>query len=149
MGVKYKMFLRIGSKKAKKTKTREVHLLSNDSSFAVQEAYRTLRTNVMFSLTGSECKVIMVTSGLQGEAKSTTAMNLAIALAQNKSKVLLIDCDLRLPTIASSFQLKNQKGLTDVLVQNAKLRDCISTQEEGLNILASGTIPPNPVELSS
>ena len=85
---------------AEKTK-----LLTEESPFLVQEAYKTLRTNVMFSLPGSGCKCVGITSPTPGDGKSTTASNLAIALAQINKRVLLIDCDMRLPSIATKFQI--------------------------------------------
>ena len=81
------------------------YLLTETSPFAVQEAYKTIRTSIIFSIPDETCKKVLITSALQGEAKSTTAVNLGIAFAQNRSKILLIDCDLRMPTDALSEQM--------------------------------------------
>ena len=86
-----------------KVKHDRKHILSHKSGFYLQEAYRALRTNVNFALADTEGgRVVMVTSALQGEGKSLTALNLAIALGQTDEKVLLIDCDLRRPRMSAS-----------------------------------------------
>lgn len=123
-------------------------LLSKNSSFSVQEAYKTLRTNVMFSLPGSECKCIGVTSPMPGECKSTTSANLAICLAQIKKRVLLIDCDMRLPTISSKFNIPAVPGLSDYLVGQARIEETIrKAADYDLFILPSGSIPPDSTGL--
>ena len=124
------------------------YLLTQKLPFSVQEAYRSLRTNVMFALPGSGCKCIGITSPTPGDGKSTTAANLAISLAQIGKKVLLVDSDMRLPTIASKFRVKAIPGLSDFLVGQAQIGDVIRTVEScGLNILPSGNIPPDATGL--
>ena len=125
----------------------EQHILTEQSPFAVQEAYKTLRTNVIFSVPGEGCKKIVVTSGMQGEAKSTTAVNLGIAFAQNESKVLLIDCDLRLPTDALKLEVPQEPGLSNVLVGMNSVDEAIHHLPMGLDLLPAGDVPPNPTEL--
>lgn len=125
----------------------EDHLLSEDSPFAVQEAYKTIRTNIIFSIPGESCKKIVITSSMQGEAKSTTAVNLGIAFAQNHSKVLLIDCDLRLPTDATKLNAKEKPGLSNLLVGMCKEEEAIQHLPQGLDLMPAGDIPPNPTEL--
>lgn len=122
-------------------------LLTDDTPFAVQEAYKTLRTNVIFSSPDQEKKILIVTSAKQGEAKTTTAINLAIAFAQNQSKVLLISCDLRLPTIAKRLKISAIPGLTDLMIGMDTDEGVIRVLDNGLHILPSGTIPPNPTEI--
>lgn len=122
-------------------------LLSEDTPFAVQEAYKTLRTNVIFSSPDQEKKVILITSSLRGETKSTTSINLAIAFAQNQSKVLLIDCDLRLPAVAKYLGLPQSPGLTDLMMGLHTDEHIVQVLENGLHVLPSGTIPPNPTEM--
>ena len=78
-------------------------LLSTNSSFPVQEAFKMLRSNVMFSLPGGDCKIIGITSANRSEGKSVVSINLAMSLAQLDKRVLLIDCDLRIPTVASKL----------------------------------------------
>lgn len=131
----------------KKMSKFEKNLLTEDSPFAVQEAYKTLRTNIMFSIPGDNCKKIIITSAMQGESKSTTAVNLSIAFAQNHSKVLLIDCDLRLPTVAQKLGKKQAPGLSNILVGMNCIRESIHRLPNGLDILPAGDIPPNPTEL--
>ena len=92
-------------------------------------------------------KIIIITSVQRGEAKSTTAINLAIAFAQNKSKVLLIDCDLRIPTIEKRLGIKRVPGLTDLMMGIKEDERVIHTLKSGLNVMPSGTIPPNPTEM--
>ena len=129
------------------SRRKQQFLLSEDSPFAVQEAYKLLRTNLIFSTTEDKGKTVLITSSMQGEGKSTTAVNLGIAFAQNHSRVILIDCDLRLPTDASKLKVKNQPGITDVMIGINKLTDAIQHLPTGLDFLAAGTIPPNPTEL--
>lgn len=126
----------------------QAHLLSEKSPFSVQEAYRALRTNVMFSLPGGECKVIGVTSPTPGDGKSTTAANLAIALAQIGKRVLLMDCDLRLPTVASKFRIAQVPGLSDFLVGQARIEDTVRNVERfSISVLPAGNLPPDPTGL--
>lgn len=127
---------------------RPVYLLTQKLPFNVQEAYRSLRTNVMFALPGTGCKCIGVTSPTPGDGKSTTAANLAISLAQIDKRVLLVDCDLRLPTVASKFRVKSVPGLSDFLVGQARIEEAIRTVEScNLQILPSGNIPPDATGL--
>lgn len=123
------------------------HILSDQSPFAVQEAYKALRTSLIFSTAQEGCQVILVTSSEQGETKSTTAVNLGLSFAQNKSRVLLIDCDLRLPTVAQKLKLPDTPGLTDMLVGRAKASEAVKKLSNGLYVLPAGTLPPNPAEL--
>lgn len=125
----------------------EKHILNDKTPFAVQEAYKALRTSLIFSTAQEGCQVILVTSSEQGETKSTTAVNLGLSFAQNKSRVLLIDCDLRLPTVAQKLKLQGTPGLTDMLVGRAKASEAVKRLSNGLYVLPAGTLPPNPAEL--
>ncbi len=123
-------------------------ILNDDSPFYVKEAYKTLRTNIMFSLPMSGCKIIAVTSSLASEGKSTNSANLAVAFAQTNAKVLLIDCDLRKPDVARLFGKTSRVGLSNVLVNLATIEETVlSTNQPNLKIMCSGDIPPNPSEL--
>lgn len=127
------------------------YLLSSRSDFYIREAYKTLRTNVSFALTGEEqSKVIVVTSSLQSEGKSTTAVNLAISYAMTDRKVLIVDCDLRRPKLARLLGINSKAGLSNLLM-NPKLKEeaILPTGTPGLDVLLSGDIPPNPSELLS
>ena len=135
-------------KKDGKNKTGTVpYMLLENAPFAVQEAYKTLRTNVLFSSPDQEKRVILISSSLRGEARSTTSINLAIAFVQNQSKVLLIDCDLRLPSVAKYLGLKQSPGLTDLMLGMDQDKSVIHVLKNGLHVLAAGTIPPNPTEM--
>ena len=128
----------------------EKTVLHKDLSFTAIEQYKLLRTNLAFTLPEEEsCPVIGITSAVRGEGKSTTAINLAYVLAENGDKVLLIDADLRLPSIAKRLEIKNATGLTDVLMDSEKQSISVfkSKVSENLSILPSGTLPPNPSEL--
>ena len=127
------------------------NLLTPKSDFFIREAYKTLRTNVSFSLTGEEkSKIVLVTSSLQSEGKSITATNLAISYAQTDRKVLLIDCDLRRPKMARLLQVSSPVGLSNVLMEPYLIKEAlISTGLPNLDVLLSGDIPPNPSELLS
>lgn len=125
-------------------------ILNRKTPFAVQEAYRTARTNIIFSLAGSEdkCKKLCITSANAGEGKTTTTLNLAITFAQIGSKVLLIDCDLRKPRIHQYLGVVKTDGLTTVLSKQKEFEDVVyHNLRPGLDCLTSGSIPPNPAEL--
>lgn len=124
------------------------HILGKNSSFSVQEAYKTLRTNIRFFLSGDECKKFCITSGLASEGKSITILNLAISFAENGSKVLLIDGDLRRPSLARLLIENASPGLSNVLAGLCKPEDAIRKEVyPNMDVLFSGEIPPNPSEL--
>jgi capsular exopolysaccharide synthesis family protein len=119
-----------------------------DPKSPVSEAYRTLRTNLKFASLDKEIKTIVVTSTIAGEGKSITTSNLATALAQAGSKVLLIDTDFRKPTIHKLLKKPNSDGLADVLINNSDYKKSLKKgREKNIDILFSGLIPPNPSEL--
>lgn len=112
------------------------------------ENFRVLRSNVQFTLVNSAGRKLQVTSSVPGEGKSYVASNLAIAMALDGRRVVLVDADLHRPTVHSVFDVPRQPGLTNVLVGSVRLLD--SLQEVGipnLRILTAGSAPPNPVEL--
>lgn len=112
------------------------------------EAFRQIRTNLQFANVNSSSRTVLVTSSLPGEGKSTTAVNMAIALAQSGQRVILIDADLRRPTIAGFLGLENGAGLTTALIGAADTSDLLQPWgEDELYVLTSGQIPPNPSEL--
>ena len=121
-----------------------------DPKSPISEQYRTIRTNILFSSVDEEIRTLMVTSSGPGEGKSTTAANLAVVFAQQGKTVLLVDADLRKPTVHYTFNTLNTSGLTSVLTNQMPLREAIQTNDEkNLFILPSGPIPPNPSELLS
>lgn len=113
----------------------------------VSEAYRSIRTNIQYSSIDNEIKSIVVTSSEPEEGKSTTVCNLALAFAQSEKKTIIIDCDLRKPSIHKKFKISNLIGLSDVLVGNKELDEAVKIYSDNLIILTSGKIPPNPSEM--
>lgn len=125
-----------------------VKLTDKDVPFAVVESYKSIRTNISFALATSDKKVFLVSSPNPGDGKSTTAANIAIALAQGGNKVLLIDADLRKSVQHKIFGLKNKKGLSSAIGKMADVDECITKNVmENLDLLTSGPVPPNPSEL--
>lgn len=123
-------------------------ILNGNSSFAVQEAYKTLRTNIRFFLRNERCKRFCITSGGAGEGKSITLMNLAISLAETGDKVLLIDADMRRPALARLLVEKAAPGLSNVLAGLETFENAIRKEMyPNLDIMFSGDVPPNPSEL--
>lgn len=113
----------------------------------IAEAYRTLRTNIQFTSFDDNIKVIIVTSSGPSEGKTTTAGNLALSFSQTGKKVLIVDCDLRKPSIHKKFQISNEAGLSNMLVGEIKFSEVAHKYGDNLWIIPSGTIPPNPSEM--
>ncbi|MGD7007046.1 CpsD/CapB family tyrosine-protein kinase [Metabacillus sp. 84] len=119
-----------------------------DPKSPISEQYRTIRTNIEFSNVENELNSMIVTSAGPGEGKSTTVANLAVVFAQQGKRVLLIDGDLRKPTVHYTFNAENHTGLTNVLTKQVMLDHAIQTTSvDSLDVLTSGPIPPNPSEL--
>lgn len=115
---------------------------------APSEAVRRLRTNLAFIGAANASKTVVITSSIPGEGKSTTSINLAASLADAGTRVLLVDADLRRPSVAGYLGLEGRAGLTSVLIGRADLRDVIQPWgNSGLHVLPSGQVPPNPSEL--
>ena len=111
------------------------------------ESYRSLRTNIQYSSIDKQVKTLVVTSSNAGEGKSTVAGNLAYTFFQNGKRVLIIDCDLRKPSLHRKFNVSNEEGLTDVLVGTSKLNNVMKKIDDNLYLLTTGTLPPNPAEI--
>ena len=125
-----------------------VKLTDKDVPFAVVESYKSIRTNISFALSTTDKKVFIVSSPNPGDGKSTTAANIAIALAQGGNKILLIDADLRKSVQHKIFGLKNKKGLSSAIGKMADVDECITKDVmENLDVLTAGPVPPNPSEL--
>ncbi|MGD9488523.1 MAG: GumC family protein [Calditrichaceae bacterium] len=129
----------------------EARLIAHfDPKSPVSEAYRTLRTNLQFSKVDEKLKTILVTSSGPKEGKSTTAANLAIAMAQSGNKVVLVDADLRRPVVHSIFGQEKDSGVTNYLMDAIPYEELAKeTPMENLFIITSGILPPNPSELIS
>lgn len=122
-----------------------------DPRSAVAEAYRTLRTNLMFSSVERPLHTLLITSPAQSEGKSTVLANLAVTFAQSGSKTILVDTDLRKPSQHSLWGIDNQRGLTSMMVEDSLLSNppLVESGIEHLQILPSGPLPPNPADLLS
>jgi capsular exopolysaccharide synthesis family protein len=144
------------SDKAKKAGAAQPHaLFGRDISFAAAESYKLLRTKLQFSFSDdSNCRVIGLSSSLSGEGKSLTSINLAYTLSQLNKKVILIDCDMRRPTLAEKLGIKKKPGLSSYLTGQSKLVDLVQNcgvvkDEWAFHVITAGQNPPNPVELLS
>lgn len=116
--------------------------------FQIVEAYKTLRTNLLFTLATSERKTVIVSSAEPHAGKSTTAANLAIVMAQTNFKVLLIDADMRKPSLDRIFHVGRSEGLSKVISTQSTFEDAVIKQvAPNLDLLPAGPIPPNPQEL--
>ena len=142
------LFFKSKKKKGKNITDDQEIQLKEDTAFSVQEAYKALRTNIIFSMTGNKSRCIGVSSSTQAEGKSTNAINLAASFAQIGKKVLLIDCDLRLPTIALKLDMPGQPGLSDYLVGECTLEKAVKKSEDmNFDVLPAGNIPPEATGL--
>lgn len=125
-------------------------IVHNDPKSPISEGIRTIRTNLQFSTVNGNLKTIMITSSMPGEGKSFTSANLATAFAQNGSKVLLVDCDMRKGRLHKIFNIGNNKGLSNLLIDNIEKnykKYIKKTEINNLCIIPSGIVPPNPSEL--
>ena len=115
----------------------------------ISEGFRTLRTNLQFSAINGKLRTLAVVSSMQSEGKSFTSANLACAFAQAGEKVLLIDCDLRRGRLHTIFNVSNDRGFSNLLIDNIQRYDdyIVRTEIKNLSLLPMGTIPPNPAEL--
>jgi capsular exopolysaccharide synthesis family protein len=118
-----------------------------DPRSPASEAFRTLRTNIQFSSLDKPVRTILVTGVDAGEGKSTTLANLAVVMAQGGKRVVVVDCDLRRPTLHKVFGLAGEPGLTTAILEKTGHAASQKTAVEGLSLVASGPLPPNPSEL--
>lgn len=113
----------------------------------IKEQIKVLRTNITFAQSNEETNIVMITSSKPNEGKTFIASNLAQSLADSDYRVLLIDADLRKPSVHKYFNLPNNHGLSDVIGGRDQLDDTVVIESDKLSILPSGTLPPNPAEL--
>ena len=127
-------------------------VVHSDPKSTVSETLKIIRTNIQFSSVDEKVKTILVTSSVHGEGKSFISANLAATLAQNGSKVLLVDCDLRKGRLHKIFEVESERGLSDLLIDeiNTDVKQYIKkTHIDNLSLITMGTLPPNPSELLS
>ncbi len=123
-------------------------------NFAAAEAYKLLRTNLMFSFAGGEHHIVGMTSSFRGEGKTLTSINLSYTLAEAEQTVLLIECDMRLPTISTRLNLSATPGLSNLLVGLNSVGSAVQTYSAkvgdhtvSMDVIVAGDIPPNPSEI--
>ncbi len=144
-----------GDPKAKRLHGEEVRdeiprTIGSRRPFAMAEAHKRLRTNIMFSFADdSQCHIIGVTSAMAHEGKSTTSVNLAYDLMKAGKKTVLVDADMRLSHFPKLLAVKRSPGLSNILVGNSKIIDAIQYSEvhDGMEVITCGDFPPNPTEL--
>lgn len=136
------------NKKTSKNLAGNLITLVNPSSL-VSEQFKTLRTNIQFTMVDQKLKTLVITSAAPNAGKSTISANLAVTFAMQGLKVLLVECDLRRPSVHKSFHVSNIKGLTNLLTDSeARIEDnLVASEQENLSLLLSGPLPPNPAEL--
>lgn len=123
-------------------------ILNENTNFLVAEAYKTIRTNLLFTASNKGCRRIMIASAEPNEGKSTSCCNIGITIAQMNANVLIVDCDLRKPDIHKYFGIKGIPGLSEVLAGMSRIEDVIHTTDyPNLKVICGGSIPPNPAEL--
>jgi Mrp family chromosome partitioning ATPase len=128
----------------------DVNLITlTDPRAPAAEAYRTLRTNLMFSSLDKPLRTLVITSAVPGEGKSTALANLAVTLAQSGHDTIIVDCDLRKPSQHDLWKLENTQGLTTMLLDEAALANPAlqTVGVEHLRVLTSGPLPPNPADV--
>ena len=140
--------------KAKAQKQNEA-LIGSNTSFVATEAYKRLRTKLQFSFTDDgTSRVIGLSSALSGEGKSLTSVNLAYTLAQLNKRVIILDCDMRRPTLADKMSLNKKPGLSEYLTGQHEFKDVVQRygreeEEVAFHVICAGENPPNPVEMLS
>ena len=136
------------NKKTSKNLAGKLITLVNPSSL-VSEQFKTLRTNIQFTMVDQKLKTLVITSAAPNAGKSTVSANLAVTFALQGLKVLLVECDLRRPSVHKLFHVSNIKGITNLLTDSeARIEDnLVVSEQENLSLLLSGPLPPNPAEL--
>jgi len=140
---------KLKSKKERQPKDYTLNILNEETHYSISEAYKTARTNLMFTLASVKgCKKIIVTSSQGGEGKSTTTSNLAIAFAQAGARVLVLEADLRRPKLHRYLSLNNENGMSEYLGGFKKLEEVLQhSKRYNLDCITGGNVPPNPSEL--
>lgn len=137
------------TKKSNRSVGRKLVVLTNPHSITTEQ-YRTIRTNINFSMPGPDTQTILFTSASKEEGKSTTSCNMAVVYAEAGKRVLLIDADMRRPTLHHTFHMSNKVGLSNLLLNKGRFQDSVKESGvPGLDLLLCGQIPSNPAELLS
>ena len=141
------MFKNRRKKKTAATLARKLITVVNPKA-VVSEQFKTIRTNINFSMPDKDLKTLLITSSTPSEGKSTVSSNVAVVFAQEGKRVLLVDADMRKPTVHHTFKLNNTRGLANVLTRQETIDEVIHESGiDGLQVVTSGPIPPNPAEL--
>ncbi|RLQ86606.1 CpsD/CapB family tyrosine-protein kinase [Planomicrobium sp. Y74] len=134
-------------KKSSRQAVRKLVVRTNPHSISTEQ-YRTIRTNILFSMPADDMKTILFTSPSKEEGKSTTCSNMAVVFAESGKRVLMIDGDMRRPTLHHTFHMSNKSGLSNLLLGKGRLADTIKKSGvKNLDLLLCGQIPGNPAEL--
>lgn len=121
---------------------------TDNNRFNISESFKVVRTNIMFSLLNQGCKKIVISSSMAGEGKTTTAVHIAVSLAQMNSKVILLDTDFRKPKVNQFFHLDSTPGLTNFLGHMADFDNIVQrTDYPTLSVICAGATVPNPSEM--
>ena len=123
--------------------------LEKDFNFLINEAYKRLRTNIQYSSFDKQIKSIVVTSGENGDGKSTISANLALSFSKSHTKTIIIDCDLRNPSQHKLFKISNEIGISEVLIGKCCVEEAVNKYNEHLHVLPTGKVPPDPCEMLS
>lgn len=126
---------------------KEFKILSDRSPFIVREAYSAIRTNLLYSVHSDNCAVFVVCGSSENAGKTLTCINIAVSFARLGKKVLIIDADMRHPSVNKALRIKKSIGLSEVLAKLTKDIPILSTEVENLCVVPAGSIPPNPAEL--
>ena len=144
------MSLELKLKQSERNEFEKIFIVRNEPKSPISEAIRTLRTNIKFSSLDKPIKTLLITSPIPEAGKSSISVNLALSIAQNGNKVILVDADLRKPVIHKIFEGDNKPGLTNILIEDKKIKEVIREASDinpNLYYIPSGPIPPNPSEL--
>ncbi len=137
-------------KRLKNSNNRSALVITESTPFSISEAYNKICANIRFSVSQDKHRIIVVTSSIPGEFKSTTSTNLAISIAQSGARVLLVDSDMRKPTLHNCVRVPNENGLSNVLAGFCDAEDVLYEEiRPNMDFISSGLIPPNPVTLLS
>ena len=135
------------SKKADKQLREKMLISYNNPNARIVEQYRKIMNNIQFLTLDHNNKCILVTSPSEISGNTTTLVNLGLVMAQQDKKVLLIDTNLRKPSLHQIFEIENKLGLTTALLNTSKIEESISTTIQNIDIMPSGPLPPNPSEV--